>query len=124
MSGEITVVGWEAANVIAQQLTKNGYQVKIQADLEVTNTNETRFMISFVHPVYEGGSFEIMNEEYEGLRTWFDIKKETGDELDHLNAEPVWSTRGDTDGDAVQKINDKVELTIQESRRKKVKRKK
>ncbi len=100
MSGEISVVGWESANSIAQHLTKNGYQVKIEADAELANTNEIRFIISFVHPVFEGKSFELVEEEYEGLRTWKDIKSELEDGLDHLDDQPVWTVaRGDTDGD-------------------------
>ena len=124
MSGIIHVAGWEAANTIVEQLTLNGYLVKIEAEKERTNTDQTLFKIEFFHPVFEVSSCELDHEEFEGTRTWKEIKLEMGDGLDHLTAEPVWSTKGDTDGDPIQNINKKVEVMIKQSGKEKTKRKK
>lgn len=79
MSGEITVVGWEAANVIARQLLENGYEVKIETD-GAPEDGEFQFVVSFVHPHWDHQFFEIVDlEELEATRTWEDIKKELGD---------------------------------------------
>lgn len=116
MSGEISVVGWEAANTIAKHLVTAGYEVKITSDgekihqTEVGGSYELSYTVTFAHPKYDGSYFELVEEEYEGLRTWEDIKQElkTGETLpadlaeglEHLDDQPVWTVaRGDTDGD-------------------------
>jgi hypothetical protein len=105
MSGEISVVGWEAANTIAKHLVTAGYEVKITSDgekihqTEVGGSYELSYMVTFAHPIYDGSYFELVQEEFEGTRTWEDIKAELEDGLEHLNDQPIWVIKGDTDGD-------------------------
>jgi len=106
MSGRIEVAGWEAANTIAKHLATNGYQIKIEADQAFIGQTELRYIVSFCHPVYDGGTFELIDEEFEGTRSWKDIKAELklgeadiAEGLDHLTESAVWVAKGDTDGD-------------------------
>jgi hypothetical protein len=107
MSGEISVVGWEAANTIAKHLVDAGYEVKVTSDgekihqTEVGGPYQLAYTVTFAHPTYDNSYFELVEEEYEGLRTWEDIKQElkTGETLpadlaeglEHLDDKPVWT---------------------------------
>ena len=103
MHGSIEVVGWKAANEIAKHLIDGGYEVLITSDgqrlhaLEYGGEKHLAYIVAFTHPEYNGGYFELVEEEFEGLRTWEDIKQElkTGealpsdlaDGLEHLDKE-------------------------------------
>jgi hypothetical protein len=62
LNNHIEVIGWDAAQVIAGALVKNGYQVLITTDGEVLDGKRS-YMIEFVHPQWEGKSFEIVGED-------------------------------------------------------------
>jgi hypothetical protein len=62
LSNDIEVVGWDAAQVIAGILVRNGYQVLITTDGEIIDGKRS-YMIEFVHPNWTGQSFEIVGED-------------------------------------------------------------
>jgi hypothetical protein len=90
MTGQIEVKGWESAQGIAKELTKNGYEVLISTDGHDIN-GELTYRLEFAHPEWEGINFEPMSEEIEGRR-WEEIKEELKKEnimegLEHLDHE-------------------------------------
>jgi hypothetical protein len=102
MHGSISVVGWKAANEIAMHLLDAGYEVLITTDgeknhqLDFKSELHLSYTVAFAHPEYEGSYFELV-DEFEGARSWDDIKEElkvTGDYpadiaegLEHLDKE-------------------------------------
>jgi hypothetical protein len=83
MHGSIEVVGWKAANEIAQHLIDAGYQVLITSDgerlheIEYGGEKHLAYKVAFTHPKYDNSYFEIISEDhFEGTRTWDDIKDE------------------------------------------------
>ena len=62
MNNQIEVVGWDAAQLIAGALVRNGYQVLITTDGEILDGKRS-YMIEFVHPKWTGQSFEIVGED-------------------------------------------------------------
>jgi len=62
LNNHIEVVGWDAAQVIAGALVRNGYQVLITTDGEILDGKRS-YMIEFVHPKWTGQYFEIVGED-------------------------------------------------------------
>jgi hypothetical protein len=62
LNNHIEVIGWEAAQVIAGALVKNGYEVLITTDGEVLDGKRS-YIIEFAHPKWEGEHFELVGED-------------------------------------------------------------
>ena len=63
MNNHIEIIGWDAAQVIAGALVRNGYQVLITTDGEISLDGKRSYMIEFAHPKWEGKSFELVGED-------------------------------------------------------------
>ena len=63
LNNRIEVTGWDAAQVIAGALVKNGYQVLITTDGEITIEGKRNYTIEFAHPKWEGQYFELVGED-------------------------------------------------------------
>jgi hypothetical protein len=97
MHSELSVMGWEAAQIIAKSLTDNGYDVLIKTDGHVFEDGQRSYMIEFVHPEFTGAYFEVVDTNgLEGLKTWEEVKGEETESMDsvlegleHLDKEKV-----------------------------------
>jgi hypothetical protein len=63
MNNQIEIIGWEAAQAIAGVLVRNGYQVLITTDGEISLDGKRSYMIDFAHPKWEGQYFELVGED-------------------------------------------------------------
>jgi hypothetical protein len=63
LDNRIEVIGWEAAQVIAGALVKNGYEVLITTDGEITIEGKRSYMIEFAHPKWTGEHFDLVGED-------------------------------------------------------------
>ena len=63
MDNRIEVIGWEAAQVIAGALVKNGYEVLITTDGEINIDGKRSYRIEFAHPKWTGEHFELVGED-------------------------------------------------------------
>jgi hypothetical protein len=63
LDNRIEVIGWEAAQVIAGALVKNGYEVLISTDGEITIDGKRSYTIEFAHPKWTGEHFELVGED-------------------------------------------------------------